>query len=148
MRFDPIETAIEDIRQGKFVIVADDEGRENEGDLVCAAELITPEMINFMTKFGRGLICVALTPDRADELGLPLMTEENTDPQGTAFTISVDAHQPSPGVCRVGIIPFTWDHTNLRLLEPGAPVNLEGDLIGKHVGKMLAAREGASHNES
>ncbi len=93
MRFDTIETAIDDIRQGKFVIVADDEGRENEGDLVCAAELITPEMINFMTKFGRGLICVALTPDRADELGLPLMTEENTDPQGTAFTISVDAHQ-------------------------------------------------------
>ncbi len=93
MRFDPIETAIEDIRQGKLVIVADDEGRENEGDLVCAAELITPETINFMTKFGRGLICVALTPDRADELGLPLMTEENTDPQGTAFTISVDAHQ-------------------------------------------------------
>ncbi|MCH7563120.1 MAG: bifunctional 3,4-dihydroxy-2-butanone-4-phosphate synthase/GTP cyclohydrolase II [Gemmatimonadetes bacterium] len=93
MRFDPIETAIEDIRQGKFVIVADDEGRENEGDLVCAAELITPAMINFMTTFGRGLICVALTPDRADELGLPLMTEDNTDPQGTAFTISVDAHQ-------------------------------------------------------
>lgn len=93
MRFDPIETAIEDIRQGKLVIVADDEGRENEGDLVCAAELITAETINFMTKFGRGLICVALTPDRADELGLPLMTEENTDPQGTAFTISVDAHQ-------------------------------------------------------
>ncbi len=93
MRFDPIETAIEDIRQGKLIIVADDEGRENEGDLVCAAALITPETINFMTKFGRGLICVALTPERADELGLPLMTEDNTDPQGTAFTISVDAHQ-------------------------------------------------------
>ncbi|MFV2006673.1 MAG: bifunctional 3,4-dihydroxy-2-butanone-4-phosphate synthase/GTP cyclohydrolase II [Longimicrobiales bacterium] len=93
MRFDPIETAVEDIRQGKLIIVADDEGRENEGDLVCAAELITPEMINFMTKFGRGLICVTLTPDRADDLGLPLMTEDNTDPQGTAFTISVDAHQ-------------------------------------------------------
>lgn len=93
MRFDPIETAIEDIRQGKLVIVADDEGRENEGDLVCAAELITPETINFMTKFGRGLICVALTAERADDLGLPLMTEENTDPQATAFTVSVDAHQ-------------------------------------------------------
>ena len=93
MRFDSIETAIEDIRQGKLVIVADDEGRENEGDLVCAAELITPETINFMTQFGRGLICVALTPERADDLGLPLMTEDNTDPQGTAFTVSVDAHQ-------------------------------------------------------
>ena len=64
---------------------------------------------------------------------------------GVSLTVST---MPSPGVCRVGIIPFTWDHTNLRLLEPGASVNLEGDLIGKHVGKMLAAREGASHNES
>lgn len=93
MPFDSIEDAIEDIRQGKLIIVADDEDRENEGDLVCAAEMITPETINFMTKLGRGLICVALTPDRVGELGLPLMTDENTDPQGTAFTISVDAHQ-------------------------------------------------------
>ena len=64
---------------------------------------------------------------------------------GISLTVST---MPSPDVCRVGVIPFTWDHTNLRFLEPGAPVNLEGDLIGKHVGKMLAAREGASHIES
>lgn len=90
--FDSIERAIEEIRNGNLVIVADDEGRENEGDLVCAAERITPDLVNFMVKHARGLICVPLTPERADHLGLPLMTEHNTDPQGTAFTISVDAH--------------------------------------------------------
>ncbi|MGD2121523.1 MAG: bifunctional 3,4-dihydroxy-2-butanone-4-phosphate synthase/GTP cyclohydrolase II [Gemmatimonadota bacterium] len=91
MTFDRVADAIEDIRQGKMVIVADDEDRENEGDLVCAASEVTPEIINFMTKFGRGLICVALTGERANELGLPLMTDHNTDPLNTAFTISVDA---------------------------------------------------------
>ena len=93
MPFDRVEAALEDIRQGKLIIVADDEDRENEGDLVCAASLISPQTVNFMTQFGRGLICVALTPPRAEELGLALMTDENSDPQGTAFTISVDAHQ-------------------------------------------------------
>ncbi len=93
MPFDSVEDALEDIRQGKIIIVADDEDRENEGDLVCAASLISPEAVNFMTQFGRGLICVALSPPRAAELGLPLMTAENSDPHGTAFTISVDAHQ-------------------------------------------------------
>jgi 3,4-dihydroxy 2-butanone 4-phosphate synthase/GTP cyclohydrolase II len=91
MTFHRVADAIEDIRQGKIVIVADDEDRENEGDLVCAASEVTPELINFMTKYGRGLICVALTSDRANELGLPLMTDHNTDPLNTAFTISVDA---------------------------------------------------------
>jgi 3,4-dihydroxy 2-butanone 4-phosphate synthase/GTP cyclohydrolase II len=93
MPFDRVQDAIEDIRRGRVVIVADDEDRENEGDLVCAAEAVTPEIINFMTLHGRGLICVALTEERADELELPLMTEANTDPQGTAFTVSVDAHR-------------------------------------------------------
>jgi 3,4-dihydroxy 2-butanone 4-phosphate synthase/GTP cyclohydrolase II len=93
MPFDQVEAAIEDIRNGRMVIVADDEDRENEGDLVCAAEFATPETVNFMAKYGRGLICVALTPERADELQLPLMTEHNTDPEGTAFTISVDGHR-------------------------------------------------------
>ena len=91
MTFDRVGEAIEDIRQGKMVIVADDEDRENEGDLVCAASEITPETINFMTKYARGLICVAMTNERADELGLPLMTDNNTDPNKTAFTVSVDA---------------------------------------------------------
>jgi 3,4-dihydroxy 2-butanone 4-phosphate synthase/GTP cyclohydrolase II len=93
MSLDRVEKAIEDIRQGRMVIVADDEDRENEGDLVMAAACVTPDHVNFMTKHGRGLICVALTNERADELQLPLMTEANTDPQGTAFTISVDAHR-------------------------------------------------------
>ncbi len=92
MPFDRVEDALEDIRRGRMVIVADDEDRENEGDLVCAAEAVTPDIINFMTKHGRGLICAALSPERADELDLPPMIEHNTDPQGTAFTISVDAH--------------------------------------------------------
>lgn len=92
MKFDRVEDAIEDIRNGRIVIVADDENRENEGDLVMAASAMTPEHVNFMLEHGRGLICVTLTPDRADELALPLMTDDNTDPQGTAFTISVDAH--------------------------------------------------------
>ena len=91
--FDRVEEAIEDVRQGRLVIVADDEDRENEGDLVCAAEAVTPDMVNFMATHGRGLICVALTEERADELDLPPMTDQNTDPQQTAFTVSVDAHR-------------------------------------------------------
>jgi 3,4-dihydroxy 2-butanone 4-phosphate synthase/GTP cyclohydrolase II len=92
MPFDQIEDAVEDIRQGHLVIVADDEDRENEGDLVGAASLITPELVNFMTIHARGLICVPLTHERADTLGLPPMTEQNQDYMGTAFTVSVDAH--------------------------------------------------------
>ena len=93
MDFDTVEKAIEDIREGRMVIVADDEDREDEGDLVMAAAKVTPDHVNFMTKHGRGLICVALTDERADALDLPLMTQRNTDPQETAFTISVDAHR-------------------------------------------------------
>jgi 3,4-dihydroxy 2-butanone 4-phosphate synthase/GTP cyclohydrolase II len=91
MEFDSIEAALEDLRAGKMVIVADDEDRENEGDLVCAAEMATPENINFMAQHGRGLICVALTGEHADRLDLHPMTDVNTDPKETAFTISVDA---------------------------------------------------------
>lgn len=91
MPFSRVEEALEDIRQGKMVIVADDEDRENEGDLVCAAQAVTPEIINFMAQHGRGLICVALTQDHADRLNLHPMTDLNTDPKGTAFTVSVDA---------------------------------------------------------
>ena len=93
MTFGTIDQAIDDLKNGKIVIVADDEDRENEGDLVCAAELVTPEMINFMTLRGRGLICLALTGDRCDQLGLPQMTDRNTEDQATAFTVSVDAER-------------------------------------------------------
>jgi 3,4-dihydroxy 2-butanone 4-phosphate synthase / GTP cyclohydrolase II len=91
--FGTIEQAIEDLRNGKIIIVADDEDRENEGDLVCAAELVTPETINFMTLHGRGLICLALTGERCDQLGLPQMTERNTEELATAFTVSIDAER-------------------------------------------------------
>jgi 3,4-dihydroxy 2-butanone 4-phosphate synthase / GTP cyclohydrolase II len=91
--FGTVEQAIDDLRNGKIIIVADDEDRENEGDLVCAAELVTPETINFMTLHGRGLICLALTGERCDQLGLPQMTERNTEELATAFTVSIDAER-------------------------------------------------------
>ncbi len=85
-----VEEAIEDIKNGKIVIVMDDEDRENEGDFVCAAELITPEIINFMSTYGRGLICTPLPENRCEELDLHLMVGKNTDPKNTAFTVSID----------------------------------------------------------
>lgn len=90
IKLNTIEEAIEDIRQGKVIIVVDDEDRENEGDFLAAAELVTPEMINFMATHGRGLICVPLTENRCKELGLHAMVNNNTDPMETAFTVSVD----------------------------------------------------------
>ncbi len=87
---DPIESAIEDIREGKLVIVVDDEDRENEGDFIAAAAKVTPEVINFMSKYGRGLICTPLPEDRCEELGLELMVNNNTALHETAFTVSVD----------------------------------------------------------
>src|SRR4051812_31245342 len=89
--FSPIEEAIEEIRRGRMVVVCDDENRENEGDLTMAAQFATPEAINFMAKHGRGLICLSLTGERCDELGLDLMAAKNESPFNTAFTISVEA---------------------------------------------------------
>jgi len=89
-QLDTIETAIEDIRNGKVIIVVDDENRENEGDFLAAAEKVTPEMINFMATHGRGLICTPLTETRCKELDLGMMVNNNTDPMETAFTVSVD----------------------------------------------------------
>ena len=91
--FGTIAQAVEDLRNGKIVIVADDEDRENEGDLVCAAELATPDIVNFMTLHGRGLICLALTGERCDQLGLSQMTDRNTEELSTAFTVSIDAER-------------------------------------------------------
>jgi len=89
--FTPIEEAIEEIRQGRLLVVVDDEDRENEGDLVMAADRVTPEAVNFMAKHGRGLICAPMTGERLDELRIPMMVTENTALMGTAFTDSVDA---------------------------------------------------------
>jgi len=93
MPIDKIEAALEDIRNGRMVILVDDEDRENEGDLAMAAELVTPEAVNFMAKEGRGLICLSLTEARADLLELPLMVQENSSSFGTAFTVSIEARR-------------------------------------------------------
>jgi 3,4-dihydroxy 2-butanone 4-phosphate synthase/GTP cyclohydrolase II len=92
-QFNDIEEAVQEIRDGKMIVLVDDEDRENEGDLVMAAEKVTPEAINFMAKYGRGLICLTLTPERAEELQLTPMTPENTATFGTAFTVSIDARK-------------------------------------------------------
>lgn len=96
--FDPIEEAIYELMQGKVVIVCDDEDRENEGDFVAIAEKTTPEVINFMVTHGRGLVCTPITEDRAKELDLVPMVDHNTDPHGTAFTVSIDHHTTTTGI--------------------------------------------------
>ncbi|MEM0951623.1 MAG: bifunctional 3,4-dihydroxy-2-butanone-4-phosphate synthase/GTP cyclohydrolase II [Cyanobacteria bacterium P01_H01_bin.74] len=90
-QFDSVQSAIKAIADGEIVIIADDEDRENEGDFVCAAEKVTPEIINFMAKAGRGLICMTMTPEHCEHLQLSQMTTHSTDPLGTAFTVSIDA---------------------------------------------------------
>jgi 3,4-dihydroxy 2-butanone 4-phosphate synthase / GTP cyclohydrolase II len=94
-----VQRAIEEVRQGKIIILVDDEDREDEGDLVMAAELVTPEAVNFMARYGRGLICLTLTEERVAQLGLPMMVTENRAPLGTAFTVSIEArHGVSTGI--------------------------------------------------
>jgi len=105
--FAAIEDAIDDIRQGRMVIVCDDEDRENEGDLVLAAQFATPEAINFMIREARGLVCLALTGERCDELGLNLMAAKNEDPLKTAFTVAIDAREGTT----TGISPAERAHT-------------------------------------
>ena len=111
---DRIEDAIEDVRAGRMVIVVDDEDRENEGDLTIAAERITPEAINFMAKYGRGLICVSLTPERLDELDIPLMVTQNTARFDTAFCVPVEAK----GRTTTGISAADRAATVLTLIDP------------------------------
>jgi 3,4-dihydroxy 2-butanone 4-phosphate synthase/GTP cyclohydrolase II len=112
---DSIESAIEDIREGKMVIVVDDEDRENEGDFVVAARKVTPEVINFMSKEGRGLICAPLLEDRCDELGLDLMVNSNTSLHETPFTVSVDLLGHG---CTTGISAQDRAKTILALVDP------------------------------
>ncbi len=117
-KFNTIEEALEDIAQGKMVIVVDDPDRENEGDLVMAAEKVTPEAINFMAKYARGLICLTLTPQRCDELDLYPMAVRNTDPKGTYFCVSIDAH-PKFGTT-TGISAFDRAMTIRLAVSPDA----------------------------
>jgi 3,4-dihydroxy 2-butanone 4-phosphate synthase / GTP cyclohydrolase II len=112
---DPIELAIQDIREGKIVIVVDDEDRENEGDFITAARNVTPEIINFMSKYGRGLICAPLVEERCDELGLELMVNHNTALHETAFTVSVDLLGNG---CTTGISASDRAKTFQALIDP------------------------------
>lgn len=112
--FSDIESALEEIRQGRMVIVTDDQDRENEGDLVMAAQFVTPEAINFMAREGRGLICLALTPDHCEQLGLSLMTAKNEAPLKTAFTVSIEAAE---GVT-TGISAHDRAHTIQVAIDP------------------------------
>ena len=99
MALSTIKEAIEDVKAGKFIIVVDDESRENEGDLLIASEMITPEAINFMAKYARGLVCVPLTPERIEELKIPMMVRHNTSHFDSAFTVSVEArHKVTTGI--------------------------------------------------
>lgn len=98
MKFNTIEEAIQDVKDGKMVVVVDDEDRENEGDLLMAAELATPEAVNFMATYGRGLVCMPVAGSRLDELDIGLMVTDNTDSMGTAFTVSIDAASVTTGI--------------------------------------------------
>ncbi|MDF0590376.1 bifunctional 3,4-dihydroxy-2-butanone-4-phosphate synthase/GTP cyclohydrolase II [Candidatus Methanocrinis natronophilus] len=147
MPFCSVEEAIEEVRAGRFILILDDEGRENEGDLVMAAEMATPEAINFMAKHGRGLICVPLSGERVEELGLPLMTQNNTEKMGTAFTVSVDAK--GRGVT-TGISAFDRAETVKALIDPATTLN---DLVMPGHTFPLRAQEGgvlrrAGHTEA
>lgn len=112
MKLNTIEEAIQDIREGKMVIVVDDEDRENEGDLLMAAEMVTPEAINFMATYGRGLICMPICGERLDELEIHDMVTQNSDYLGTAFTVSIDAMDTT-----TGISAFERAHTVKKVLD-------------------------------
>jgi len=142
-----IEEAIEDIKNGKVVIVVDDEDRENEGDFLTAARNMTPELVNFMAKEGRGLICVPLTEERCEELGLDMMVGKNTATHETAFTVSVDLLGHG---CTTGISAHDRSKTIMALIDP----NVNPEELGKpgHIFPLRAKKEGvlrrAGHTEA
>ena len=141
-----IEEALEEIKQGKMVIVVDDEDRENEGDLVLAAEKVTPEAINFMAKYGRGLICLAITHEDAERLQLPLQPRRGVDPYGTAFTVSIEART---GVT-TGISAHDRAHTiKVAIDEKSGPNDI---ITPGHVFPIIARKGGvlvrAGHTEA
>ncbi|MGZ4858294.1 MAG: 3,4-dihydroxy-2-butanone-4-phosphate synthase, partial [Candidatus Angelobacter sp.] len=133
--FTDVPTAIEEIRAGRMIVVVDDEDRENEGDLTMAAEKITPEAINFMAKFGRGLICLAMTAERLDYLRIGPMTRENTSPYGTAFYESVEA--------REGVTTGISAHDRARTIQVAIdPASRAADLVRPGHVFPLCARKG------
>lgn len=136
-KLDTIEEAIEAIKNGEVIIVVDDENRENEGDFVCAAEMITPEIVNFMATHGRGLICAPLVEERCDELGLPLMVDNNSAAYETPFTVSVDLIGHG---CTTGISASDRSKTIKALVDP----NTRPEELGKpgHIFPLRAKRGG------
>ena len=141
-----ISEAIEDIKAGKFVIIVDDESRENEGDLAIAADKVTPEAINFMAKYGRGLICLPIIGQRLDDLGIPLMVTNNTSQYSTAFTVSIEAKNQ----VTTGISAFDRAQTIRTVLDPNAKAE---DLVRPGHIFPIRAREGgilvrAGHTEA
>lgn len=145
--FDSIESAIEDIKAGKLLIVVDDEDRENEGDFICASRSVTPDVVNFMVKHGRGLVCVALLEERCDALGLELMVNNNTALHETAFTVSVDLLGHG---CTTGISAQDRAKTILALIDP----ETKPEELGKpgHIFPLRAKKGGvlrrAGHTEA
>src|SRR3954466_6989209 len=133
--FTDVQTALAEIRAGRMIVVVDDEDRENEGDLTIAAEFATPDVINFMAKYGRGLVCLALTEDRLDYLRLGMMTSHNTSQYGTAFTESIDARE---GVT-TGISAFDRSHTIRVAIDPSSRYT---DLVRPGHTFPLRARKG------
>jgi len=146
IRLDRIEEAIEDFREGKFIIVVDDEDRENEGDLIVAAEKITPEQVNFMLKNARGVLCVPITMKRCEELGLPKQVDDNTSVLGTPFTVTVDKLEG----CSTGVSIQDRANTIRALADPEATP----DTFGRpgHINPLYAQDRGvlqrAGHTEA
>ena len=147
MKLNSIEEAIEEIRNGKVIIVVDDDDRENEGDFVCAAECITPEIVNFMATHGRGLICAPLAEERCDELGLQLMVGKNTAAYETPFTVSVDLIGHG---CTTGISA----HDRFKTIKALADPETKPEELGRpgHIFPLRAKKEGvlrrAGHTEA
>ncbi len=145
MKFNTIEEGIEAIRQGQMIVVVDDEDRENEGDLVMAADAVTPEAINFMATFGRGLICTPIEKSRADAIGIGPMIQDNTDPKETAFTVSIDHSE-----CTTGISAFERSETVKKLVD--LSVGADGFTKPGHIFPLVAKEGGvlkrAGHTEA
>ena len=144
--FCTVEEAIGDIKQGKVIIVVDDEDRENEGDFICAAEYVTPDIVNFMTKYGRGMVCTAVSGKRLDELGLPLMVDSNSALHGTQFTVTIDAIEGTT----TGISAADRAHTIKKIIDK----NSKADDFARpgHIFPLRAFDEGvlrrAGHTEA
>ncbi|HVF80130.1 MAG TPA: bifunctional 3,4-dihydroxy-2-butanone-4-phosphate synthase/GTP cyclohydrolase II [Solirubrobacteraceae bacterium] len=145
--FATIEEALEDIRQGKMVVVCDDEDRENEGDLTMAAQFATPEAVNFMATHGRGLICLSLTPQRCDELGLDLMAAKNESPFETPFTVSIEAREgvttgiSAPDRARTIQVAIDPESSPRDLVQPGHifPLKSRAGGVLERIGQTAAA---------